>query len=458
MSTKVEVDLLIRNVHLCQDHSRDDTLLYDVACVDGKVVAVQEAEGPSHKSTLTLESTRTLDAQGLGLLIPGLCHAHIHLDKCFLLDRCELRTGDFKEALAVTAKAKAQFPADHEDLLRRGRRLIMDSISSGVVAMRAHVEVDETVGFSCLQTGLLLKEEMKDLCHVQVVAFAQDPLFESSGQPKKNFGLLAEASGVAGVEVVGSAPYVEASTELAKQNIKYLFKLAYSQDLHLDFHLDYNLDQSTEPLIWDVLDELRSRIETGRWKATKRVCVGHATRLTLWDADQWKKYRKLVADHNLPITLVGLPQSDMYMMGRDVPYPPRSTLNISQLSREHGVTVAMAVNNVGNAFTPQGPPDPLALCPLGVALFQSGTKADCYRLIESVTSVSLEAVGLLLDTKGPESGTSSLFPRIGQRADFVLLHHNSDVQSAACSPCYDRTTIMKGRVVCERKTILSFFP
>lgn len=43
----------------------------------------------------------------------------------------------------------------------------------------------------------------------------------------------------------------------------------------------------------------------------------------------------------------------------------------------------MAVNNVGNAFTPQGPPDPLALCTLGVALFQAGAKADCYRLLVS---------------------------------------------------------------------------
>ncbi|KAJ7459829.1 hypothetical protein FB451DRAFT_561733 [Mycena latifolia] len=27
------------------------------------------------------------------LMLPSLCHSHIHLDKCFILDRCELVTG-----------------------------------------------------------------------------------------------------------------------------------------------------------------------------------------------------------------------------------------------------------------------------------------------------------------------------------------------------------------------------
>lgn len=54
--------------------------------------------------------------------------------------------------------------------------------------------------------------------------------------------------------------------------------------------------------------------------------------------------------------------------------------------------------------------------------------------------------------------SNPLFPQIGQRADFVLLHENNDVQSAACSPCYDRTTILGGRVVCRRETALSYLP
>ena len=85
----------------------------------------------------------------------------------------------------------------------------------------------------------------------------------------------------------------------------------------------------------------------------------------------------------LPVTLVGLPQSDMYMMGRQVRSPPRGTLNVCRLATEHGIEVAMGVNNVQNAFTPQGSVDPLGLCPLGVALFQGATDGDCVRLLVS---------------------------------------------------------------------------
>lgn len=167
------------------------------------------------------------------------------------------------------------------------------------------------------------------------------------------------------------------------QNIRFLFDLACQRELHLDFHLDYNLDRSTQPLVWFVMDEITARITEGIWKPTQHLCIGHATRLTLWDAVEWQTFTQIINDRKLPVTLVGLPQSDVYMMGRHMPSPPRSTLNVPRLMRTHALRVAMAVNNVGNAFTPQGSADPLALCPLGVALFQAGTKEDCCILLVS---------------------------------------------------------------------------
>lgn len=75
---------------------------------------------------------------------------------------------DFAEALRVTAKAKCAFPSDEEDLYNRGKRLVISSVECGVTAMRAHVEVDEIVGMSCLDVGLKLREEFKEVCEVQI--------------------------------------------------------------------------------------------------------------------------------------------------------------------------------------------------------------------------------------------------------------------------------------------------
>jgi len=245
------------------------------------------------------------------------------------------------------------------------------------------------------------------------------------------------------VQAVGSAPYVEPSIAQAKRNINLILDTAYENRLHADFHLDYNLDPTAEPLIWYLLEQLRDRVKSGRWADGAHVCVGHATRLSLFSAEEWTRFRTAVEGDSLPITLVGLPPSDMYMMGRGQPGPPRATLNVPRLAREHGVKVGMAVNNVENAFTPQGTIDPLALCPMGVAVFQDGTKRGCQTLVEAVTINARKAIA----ARGP----ASLFPAKGDAADFVLLHENDSLYSAALNPSYTRTVIKNGEVVATRR-------
>lgn len=46
------------------------------------------------------------------LLLPGLVDAHVHLDKCYLLDRCRAERGDFAEAMSETLAAKRAFTAE----------------------------------------------------------------------------------------------------------------------------------------------------------------------------------------------------------------------------------------------------------------------------------------------------------------------------------------------------------
>lgn len=72
----------------------------------------------------------------------------------------------FEEAMKVTSKAKSSYQPDA--LLSRGRSLILESVKYGVTAMRAHVEVDTTVRFKCIDTGLRLKEELAHVCDVRI--------------------------------------------------------------------------------------------------------------------------------------------------------------------------------------------------------------------------------------------------------------------------------------------------
>ena len=116
----------------------DPEVQHDIHIKDSKIEKIIPHVAGTNLST----SKNVLNANS-SLIAPSLCHSHIHLDKCFLLSDpkfadLEIVKGDFAEAMEITAKAKARF--DGEDLLRRGRWLVAESIAAGVTHMRAFVE------------------------------------------------------------------------------------------------------------------------------------------------------------------------------------------------------------------------------------------------------------------------------------------------------------------------------
>jgi hypothetical protein len=226
--------------------------------------------------------------------------------------------------------------------------------------------------------------------------------------------------------------------------------------------LDYNLSPTAEPLIYYVSKRLRDLDWMTRMLG-KRVTIGHATRLSLFSHEELRALREEIKD--LPITFVGLPQSDMYMMGRDDPASPRGTLRVTELVKEHGLDVAMSVNNVGNAFTPQGTLDPLNLCTFGVAVYQAGTPNDCHLLLVRFNSpYRLESIStkILQAAVSNTSRRAAGFPSLNSLAlsekdpaDLLLVHGNDSIQSLVLNPGYERTVIKHGKVVAW-KTVVDF--
>ncbi|KAI6027529.1 hypothetical protein BKA83DRAFT_30492 [Pisolithus microcarpus] len=242
-----------------------------------------------------------------------LCHAHIHLDKYFILEQCgPLLTGaqgPLKEALHITSKAKARFPEHQTGLYARASRLVRESLEAGV-------EIDKVVGMVCLETGLRLKSEWEGICEIQVATIFTSVEAEA---PDENLELFVRALDHLGVSVVE------------------ILTLSKTRNLHADFHVDYNLDANGTA-------------------GHKRVTIGHATRLGMFSAEEWMTLENQL--EVLPLKICP-PQSDPYMMGRPcedgtrtVP-PGLRTLAVARIRRQHGIYIAMSVNNVENAFAPQ---------------------------------------------------------------------------------------------------------
>jgi hypothetical protein len=267
--------------------------------------------------------------------------------------------------------------------MERGRSLIKESLNFGVTHMRAFVEVDLEVQFKCLKAGLALKEEFEKQCQIQICVFAQDPIFSYPDKGKKMMRLLEEAANHPGVDVFGSTPYVEKGGDMGLQlkNMEFAIKTAMRFKLHLDFHIDYNLDATKRSAVIDALNLLHRL----KWPSNynfldfRHITFGHCTRMTLFDEKHWLELQDRVS--GLPVGFVGLPTSDLFMMGRpkegDVgSQRPRGTLQVLNMIKNYALNSAISVNNVGNAFTPHGTCDPFALASSCVGVFQATTKKD----------------------------------------------------------------------------------
>jgi hypothetical protein len=355
---------------------------WDISCTNGFIDSIAE-----HVPSTSAQNTNRR------FLAPSLCHPHIHLDKCFLLSHpkyadLKIKDGDFAEAMRLTSEAKSRF--EHDDLIERGRALIEESVRFGVTHMRAFVEVDQVVGLKCLEAGLALKNEFNGRCYVQICVFAQDPIFSYDDGGEAMRCLLEEAASRPGVEVIGSTPYVEENGDhdLQIKNMEWTINKAKQFKLHLDFHIDYNLDSSKRAM---VLEAIRLLHSVG-WSSDpdspqfRSIVFGHCTRLTLFSNGEWLNLRDEI--RGLPISFVGLPTSDLFMMGRPSGgvgggQRARGTLQIPQMIQKYGLNAAIGINNVGNAFTPQGSCDPLSLASLGVGVYHAGTEEDAGILLVS---------------------------------------------------------------------------
>lgn len=356
-----------------------------------------------------------------GLLLPPLCHPHIHLDKPYILtshrppagaqhpDYSDLvpKSGSFQEALANTSAAKTRYTP--EDLYLRGSQLLAESCGShGVTSMRVFVEVDHVVRFKTIEVGIQLKQDFEHLIRVQICVFAQDPII-SGEHADENRRLMVEVLDRYSrhIEALGTTPYVEAAGLLdeaavvkAKQdNISWAISTALERRLHLDFHLDYNLGDSSS------VEILVSRLQQAGWKEkadpAKVIAVGHCTQLTTQRHSDLQHIALEIKNSQLPIHLVGLPTSDLFMMGRpgensQAPHNrPRATLQVPSMIKDYGFEACIGVNNVGNAFTPYGDGDPLQLACWGTGIYQAGTPADAKLLYECVSDRARRAIGLL---------------------------------------------------------------
>src|SRR5258707_3768250 len=155
----MQYDLIIRNAQLHR-HSR----IVDIAVKDGRFVKIAG-------DLLSDNAHEELDAAGR-LVVPPFIDAHVHLDAVLTVGQPRYNaTGTLLEGIQIWSERKASLT--REDVKQRVLEEIRWEVAQGTLHIRSHVDVCDPA-LTALRALIEVREEVRDICDLQLVAFPQD--------------------------------------------------------------------------------------------------------------------------------------------------------------------------------------------------------------------------------------------------------------------------------------------
>jgi cytosine deaminase len=217
--------------------------------------------------------------------------------------------------------------------------------------VRTHADTTLEGGLQSIEGLVEVRRRVADVIDVQVVALASWPI---SGPAGADLRALVRDAVAMGADLVGGCPHLEDDPAAANET---LLALAAELDRPLDLHTDETLD----PAMCSLADLARRVI---RDRFPHAVTASHCVSLGMQPADQQRATAELVAE--AAIGVVVLPQTNLYLQGRDHGTGTPRGLTAIRALREAGAPVAAGADNLQDPFNPVGRGDPLETASLMV--------------------------------------------------------------------------------------------
>lgn len=403
---------------VCISHiSLADGTIADVSIRDGLISTVQ----PRSATANSPEPPLRLDLQGY-VLLPAPAEPHAHLDKALLGSRVPNESEDLAGAIAAVIEAYRLMTED--DIADRALKAIRQAVTHGYTAIRTHLDCRIGVGSRSVAVLQSLREELREFIDLQLVALA-GPV---AGEDGASHRALLEESLEAGADLVGGVPTLEEDSEAS---VRELLAVARSFGVGLDLHVDETLDSRAH-----ALRILADRvIETG---FAAPVTASHCVSLASQPLEDVRDTARRV--HEAGIRIVALPQTNLYLQGRELGHTaPRGITAVREL-RDAGVTVAGGGDNWRDPFNPMGRIDAMETASLLVSAGHQRI-ADAYA---SVSAAARTVMGL------PEIRIAPGYP-----AELLAIRGES-LADAIGRASEDRVVISRGRVIARTRTSTEF--
>lgn len=410
MGEKEVFDLVISNVRL---RGRGEGFFH-VGIRGDRIAAV--SPGP-------LSGAQTIDGGG-GLCTESFANPHMHLCKVYTLERLgdealERYTGAGMDQAMAAIELAARVKEDYDEswIYDNARRAALEGLRHGVTRVLAFADTDTKAKLEGVRALLRLRDDLKGVMTLKVVAFPQDGLLRDEGAEQ----YIREALEL-GADVVGGIPWIEDTDEEAEDHVARMFSLA----VEFDRDVAMLVDDAGDPTL-KTTEMLAKAAVKHRWQ--NRVVACHARALGVYPKPYLYRLMRLL--RRAGMGFVVNPHTGALQL------PAREMM-------EAGVPVALGQDDIADAYYPYGQHNMLEVAFLASHIMHMVSKPDTETLLDMVTSVPARMMGFTDGGMEP-----------GKRADLVVLD-GADPREVILRHAPPRYVVSGGMLVAENRETTVF--
>ena len=346
------------------------------------------------------------------LIMPPYVDPHLHLDYVYTLSELGQEgagSGTLFEAIELWPKFKETLTV--ESVKKLALKGIKDEVSQGVQHIRTHIDVTDP-NFTALKAMLEMKEDLKNIVDIQIVAFPQQGMYTYKG------GLeLVEEALKMGADIVGGIPHYEPAREFGEKSVHDIVKLALKYDKLIDVHCDETDD--THSRFVELLNALVLMEDYGTRTTASHTC-------SFGSADDSYAFRMLDLFQKSKMNFISCPTENAYLQGRQDTYPKRRGLTRVKEFIEYGINVAFAQDSINDPWYPMGNGNMMNILDNGIHLAQIMSAKDVETNFDLITYNGARCLNIQ-DSYGLEVGKAANFIVLDETTVYEAIRKRVDV-------------------------------
>lgn len=377
-------------------------------------------DGVFKKIGNNIQGDKEVDLKG-NLVLPPYVDPHIHLDYVFTArkDGALNGTGTLFEGIQRWSETKSDLTI--EEIKERAKLGIKKEMLNGVQFIRTHADVTDPSLIS-LKALLELREELKDIVTIQVVAFPQEGMYAYKGGD-----LLVEEALKMGADCVGAIPHFEFAREFGEKSIHKTVELALKYNKLIDVHCDETDDDQSRFL--ELLAALAYMNDIGHLTTASHTCYfGSVNNAYAF------KLMKLLKQSK--VNFIACPTENIYLQGRQDTYPKRRGLTRVKELNDANINVCFAQDSMSDPWYPLGNGNMMMILDHGIHIAQMMSFEEIDNALDLITTNGAITMNIQ-DQYGIEEG---------KPANFIVLNAKSEFE-AVCERAGVLASIRNGKTL-----------